>query len=107
MPFALRAKKTAEQGGLLALCLAGVHPLRDVGGLSGQEVGQKYVVGVENVVRIDVAYLAHGVAHDFLVVEDGLRRDFARDYDAVALYESLAGDAAEFVLLEAGVENAV
>ena len=62
---------------------------------------------MEHVVGIDVAYLPHGVAHDFLVIEDGLSRDFARDYDAVALYERLAGDAAELVLFEAGVENAV
>ena len=65
------------------------------------------MVGVKYVVGIYVPDFPYRVAHDFFVVEHGFRSYFTRDYNTVALDERFAGDAAELILFEACVENAV
>ena len=62
---------------------------------------------MKNIVAVDIANTADGIAHDLLDVELGLGRDLAADADYVALDEGLAGDAAGFVLREAGVEHGI
>jgi hypothetical protein len=62
---------------------------------------------MEHIVVVDVADLADGLARDALDVEPGLGGDFAADDDDVRLDVGFTGDAAELVLLEAGVEDRV
>ena len=94
-------------GGLLALGLARIDALGNVGRLTREVVIDEDAVRVEHVVRIHVADVADGRAHDGLVVELGGRGDLAGEDDHVRLDHGLAGDAAMAVLREAGVEHAV
>ena len=66
-------------GGLLALGLARVDALRDVGRLLRHQQVDEHLVGVEHVVVVDVADLADRLARDLLEVELGLGRDLAAD----------------------------
>ena len=94
---------------LLALCGAGIHALRNVGALLGKVVGDVHALGVEHLVILSraVAYLADGVAHQLLVVEVGLRSDFAGKDDMAVLDQHFAGHAALRVLRQACVQHAV
>ena len=94
-------------GGFLALGLAGVHALRDVGRLLRDDGVHEHLVGMEHVVVVHVADFADGVAGDFGEVEFGARGDFAADDDDVGFGVAFAGDAAEFVLRQAGVQHGV
>ena len=94
-------------GGLLALGLLGVHTLGDVGGLGGDDVHHEELVGVEDVVAVDIADLTDGIADDLHVVELRLGGDLAANNGNVALHIRFAGYAAVLVLREAGVENGV
>ena len=94
-------------GGLFALGPLRIHALRDVGALGGEVVVDENVVGVKNVVVIDIANLAHGLADDGVVIETRPGRDLATDDHDVALHERLAGHPAEFVLSQTGVQNGV
>ena len=62
---------------------------------------------MEHVIVVHVADLADGLARDLREVELGLGGDFAADDHDVGLRVGLAGDAAELVLREAGVEDGV
>ena len=84
-----------------------VDALGDVGGLLREQVRDKDLIGVEDVVVVHVADLADGGADDFLKVHFRLRGEFAGDDDVVALDQGLAGDAGETVLGEAGIEDGV
>ena len=94
-------------GGLLALGLARVDALRDVGRLLRQQEVHEHPIRVEHVIVVDVADLADALARDLREVELGLRGDLAADDHDVRLDVGLAGDAAELVLLEAGIEDRV
>ena len=74
------------------------------------------LVRVKNVVVIDVADLAHGVAHDLRNRNDAFQwlffgqtwnRDLATDDNDVAFGVGFAGDATMSILLDAGVEHGV
>ena len=56
-------------GSLLALGLAGVHALRDVGRLLRDDRVDENLVGMEHVVVVHVADFADGVAGDFGEIE--------------------------------------
>ena len=94
-------------GGLLALGLAGIDALGDVGRLLGHQQVDEHLVGVEHVVVVDVADFADRRPGDLLEVELRFRRDFAADHDHVRLDERLTGDPAVLVDGEAGVEHRV
>ena len=94
-------------GRLLAFGRARVHALRDVRRLRGDGVHDEHLVGVENVVVVDVADVADGLAGDGVEIELGLGRDFAADHHDIALGVGLAGDAAVFVLRQAGVQHVI
>ncbi len=94
-------------GGLLADRLAGVDALSDVGRLLGDQQVDEHLVGVEDVVVVDVADVADCAPRDLLEVELGLGRDLAANHHDVRLDEGLAGDAAELVLRQAGVEDGI
>ena len=51
-------------GGLLAFSFAGVHALRDVGRLPGDDVHDENFVGVKHVVVVHVTDFADGVARE-------------------------------------------
>ena len=103
--------QTLIAGALFRSSLAGgrlgVHALGDVRALGGEVVVDEHLVRMKNIVAIDVANPSDGIAHDLFDVELGLGRDLAADADDVALDEGLAGDAASFVLREAGVEHGI
>jgi len=94
-------------GSFLALGLAGIHTLRDVGRLLRDNGVHEDLVGVEHVVVVHIADFADGVAGDFGEVKPGARGDFAADDDDVGFGVTFAGDAAEPVLREAGVQHGV
>jgi len=108
-------------GVLLAFCLLGVHTLSDVGALDGEVVVDEDLVGVENVVHIDVADATDGFANDLTDIDDfvdGLggaelfvlelrNGDLTPDDNDIALHESFAGHAALEVDLEASIEDGV
>ena len=84
-----------------------VDALRDVGRLLRHQHVHEHLVRVEHVVVVDVADLADALARDLDEVELGLGRDLAADDHDVRLDVGFAGDAAELVLREAGVEDGV
>ena len=94
-------------GGLLAGGLAGVDALGDVGRLLGHQQVDEHLVGVEDVVVVDVADLANRRPRDLLEVEPGLGRDLAADDHDVRLHERLTGHPAELVLGEARIQDGV
>ncbi len=51
-------------GRLLPLRFFRVDALRNIGGLAGDDVLHENLVGVKNIVVVDVADLANGIAHD-------------------------------------------
>ena len=57
---------------LLALGRAGIHALGDVRALAGEQIGDEHLVGVKDIVVIDVADAGDGVAHRFVDVDLGL-----------------------------------
>ena len=94
-------------GGLLALGLLGVHALGDVRGLLGDDDIHEHLVGMKHVVVVDIADLADGFAGDGHEVELGLGGDLAAHDGDVGLHVGLAGDAAEPVLRQAGVQHGI
>ena len=84
-----------------------VHALRDVGRLLRHDDVDEHLVRVKHVVVVDVADFADGVAGDLHEVELGLGGDLAADDGDVGLHVGFAGDAAELVLREAGVQHGV
>ena len=94
-------------GGVLAFGRARVHALRDVRRLRRDGVHDQHLVGVKNVVVVRIADVANGLARDGVEIELGLGRDFAADHDEIALGVGLAGDAAVFVLRQAGVQHVI
>ena len=93
--------------GLLALDLARVDALRDVGRLLRQQQVHEHAIGMKHVIVVDVADLADRLARDLLDVELGLGGDLAADDHHVRLDVGFAGDAAELVLRQAGVEDRI
>ena len=93
--------------GLLALGLARVNTLRDVGRLLGDEDIHEHLVRMKHVVVVHIADFADRLPRDIDVVELGFGRDFATDDGQVGLHVRLAGDTAHLVLCEAGVEDCV
>ena len=102
-------------GGFLALGLAGVHALRDVGRLARNNYVHEDPVRMEDVVVIDVTDFPDCIARNLDeinyftgIFESNLWYcDFAADDDDVGLGVAFAGDAAELVLREAGVQHGV
>ena len=74
-------------GGLLARGLAGVDALGDVGRLLRHQHVDEHLVRVEDVIVVDVADLADGLARDLHEVELGLGRDLAADDHDVRLHD--------------------
>jgi hypothetical protein len=93
--------------GLLALDLARVDALRDVGRLLRQQQVHEHAIGVKHIIVVDVADLADRLAGDLFDIELGLRRDLAADDDHVRLDVGLARNAAELVLRQAGIKDRV
>ena len=69
--------------GLLALGLAGVHALRDVGRLLRDDGVHEHLVGVEHVIVVRVSDVADRGSRDGVEIKLRLRRDFAADDDEV------------------------
>ena len=84
-----------------------VEALGDVGRLllDGHEEVARLVV--EALGRVVVANVLDGVTDNLLVVELGLRRDFAKDHDHARLGGRLAGHLGQGVLGQAGVEDGI
>src|SRR5262249_7102697 len=64
-------------------------------------------LGVEAVLAAGVADFLDRVAHDVLVVDLGVGRDFAGDEGEAGRDQRFAGNAADGILREDGVENRV
>ena len=94
-------------GGLFAFGFLCVNALRDVLALLGDRFGDDHLVGVENVVVVDVADFPDGLTHDLFEIEFGVRRDFTGEHHHVALDQRFAGHTAFFVLGQARVEHGV
>ena len=94
-------------GGFFALGLLCVDTLRDVLALLGDGFGDDHLVGVEDIIVVDVADFSDGSAHDFFEIELGVGGNLSGQHNHVALHEGFAGHAAFFVLREAGVEHGV
>jgi len=94
-------------GGVFTLGGALVDALRDVGRLTREVVVDENLVGVKDVVGIDVADVADRVAHDLLVVDLGLGGDLAGENDHVGFHHGLASDTTVGILREAGIKHAV
>ena len=84
--------------------------------LVGNDGVEENLPRVKDVVVVHVTDLAHGIAHNFVHRNHVLElltllqirdRNFAADDDDVALGVGLAGDAARFILPDAGVEDGV
>ena len=93
--------------GLLALGLFGIHALRDVERLLRDDDVDENLVRMKHIVVVDVADFADGVARDLDEIELGLRGDLTANDGDVRLHVGFAGDAAELVLCEAGVQHGV
>ncbi len=59
-------------GRLLALGGAGIDPLGDVRALARDQIGDEHLVGVKDIVVIDVADVGDGIADDVVDVDLGL-----------------------------------
>jgi len=101
--------------GLFAIGFLGIHTLRDIGALAGQEVAYENAVGVENIIVIGVAdppdRFADNRANVHHRIQCGPRDfgngDFATYDDRVAFNKGFAGHSARFVDGEAGVKNSI
>src|SRR6266699_2997521 len=94
-------------GSLLAVSSTGIHALRNVGRLLGDDVGDENFIRMKNVVIIHVTNLAHGIANDLHVIEFCLGGNFAsNDYD-VALGIGLTRHATVAILRETGIEDGI
>jgi hypothetical protein len=97
-------------GALFALVLA-IDALRDIRGLLADDVDDAAARAVETHVRMVVADIEYGLAHQRLDIHPGARRDLARHDDDAGLDQGLAGDPAARVgrddRIEHGVRNLV
>jgi hypothetical protein len=81
--------------------------LRNIGRLAGNDVANEDPVGVEDVIIVHVADLAHGIAHDLDIIQFGFRSDLAADDDDVAFGVGLASDPAVGILRQARIEHRI
>jgi hypothetical protein len=93
--------------GLFALGLLRVDALGNIRRLAREVIVDENGVGVKHVVVVHVADVANGSADDRFVVQLRLRGDLAGDDHHVGLHHGFAGDAAEAILRQAGIEDAV
>ena len=112
-PLRRLRRGVAEDDALVARALLAdqvrgrIHAAADLPALPGDVLQDVDAVGVERGLRVVVAQLAHGLAHEGQVVERGDGADLTgQDHDA-RLAEHLAGDPAPAVQLEIGVEDRV
>ncbi len=64
-------------------------------------------VGLERAIAIHVSDAADGVANPLVKVKLRVARNLAREHDQVAFRQRFASDAAQRVLLEAGIKNVI
>ena len=62
---------------------------------------------MKNIIIMRVTNVADGLARNGVEIQLRLRRDFAADDDEIRFCVSFAGDAAELVLREAGVQHII
>jgi hypothetical protein len=86
---------------------SGIHTLRNVGRLAGDDVGNEDPVSMKNVIVVHVADLAYRIANELDIIQFGLRSNLAADDDDVALGVGFAGDPAMRILREAGIEHRI
>src|SRR5439155_6553000 len=79
----------------------------DVGTLRGNDIHNDDLVGVKNVVVVDVADFADGLANDGVVIEFGFGGDFPANDNDVAFGVGFAGDAAARILRQASIQDGV
>src|ERR1044071_4081873 len=85
----------------------GVDTLGDVGALLGNGIDDEDTVGVENIVVMGITDLADGLTRYGVVVEPGLGGNLTAHHHEVALGVGFTGDAAVFILGQAGVQDGV
>ena len=99
-----------------ALRLLRINALGDIVRLIGDDGVNENLLGVKDVVVVDVADVPHGFAHDLVNRDDIFQmrafrqirnRDFTTDDDDVALRVGLAGDAAPAILPKTGVKDGI
>jgi hypothetical protein len=102
--------------GVLTFNCAGVHALRDIGRLFGDDIGDENFVGVKHVIVIHVTDAPNRIADELFDREDTRQRlffrqarngDLATDDDDVAFGERFASYATAPVMLDARVEHGV
>jgi len=94
-------------GGFLSRSAAGINALGDIGALAGEGVHDVDAVGVEDVFGMSITDGADGGANDLIVVQLRAGGDFPCDDDEIGLNKGFAGDAAEGVMGEAGIEHRI
>ena len=94
-------------GGLLPRSAAGINALGDIGALAGEGVHDVDAVGVEDVFGMSITNGADSGANELIVVQFRAGGDFPCDDDEVGLNKGFAGDAAEGVMGEAGIEHRI
>ena len=94
-------------GSAFARCSLGIYTLRNVGTLGGKIIVDEDVIGVKDVVIVNVTNFSNGIPHNFLHVEFRLGRDFATYANDVTLNESLASNTRVLVLQQTSVQNSI
>src|SRR5439155_7634255 len=93
--------------GWFALGRGTADTLFDVARLFAHLANDATSVGVKNAIAIHVTDAADGIADTLFKIELGVTGDFAREDNEVAFGERLAGDTAQRVLCEPGVQHVI
>ena len=99
-------RRIAEHHALVAGA-AGIHAHRNVAGLLVDRRDHRAGIRVEAVERIVITDRRDRAAHQRLKIHIGLGCDLTGDDDQSGAGQRLAGDAAEGILLQAGIENRI
>ena len=88
-------------------CLCRINTLVDLRGLFGQELSDRYALGVEWFVWFDIPNLVNCLTGDLFVIHLAAGSNFTGEDHVASLAQHFAGDVALRVLFDVRVQNGV
>jgi hypothetical protein len=94
-------------GGFFSSYSPGIDPLGDIRALTGEGIHDVDAIGMEDIVVMGVSDFSDGGADQLVVVEFGTGGNFPCDDYEIRFNKGLTSDAADWILLKAGIKNGI
>ena len=94
-------------GGFFSSHASGIDPLSDIRALTCEGIHDVDAISMEDIVVMGVSDSANGGTDQLVVVEFGTGGNFSRDHNEIGFNKGLTSDAADWILLETGIENGI